>query len=44
MFCYQCQETAGNKGCKFAKGFCGKKADTAELMDVLVHALKGISQ
>lgn len=43
MFCYQCQETAGNKGCKFAKGFCGKKADTAELMDVLVHVLKGIS-
>lgn len=43
MFCYQCQETAGNKGCKFAKGFCGKPADTAELMDVLVHVLKGIS-
>lgn len=43
MFCYQCQETVGNKGCKFAKGFCGKSADTAELMDVLVHVLKGIS-
>lgn len=43
MFCYQCQETAGNKGCKFAKGFCGKPANTAELMDVLIHVLKGIS-
>ncbi len=43
MFCYQCQETASNKGCKFAKGVCGKGADTAELMDVLVHILKGIS-
>ncbi|HBM17327.1 MAG TPA: hydroxylamine reductase [Lentisphaeria bacterium] len=43
MFCYQCQETASNKGCKFAKGVCGKPADTAELMDVLVHVLKGVS-
>ncbi len=43
MFCYQCQETAGNKGCKFAKGVCGKPAETAELMDTLVFVLKGIS-
>ncbi|HBM15856.1 MAG TPA: hydroxylamine reductase [Lentisphaeria bacterium] len=43
MFCYQCQETAGNKGCRFAKGVCGKPSDTADLMDVLVHALRGIS-
>ena len=43
MFCFQCQETASNKGCKFAKGVCGKNADTAELMDLLIYILKGIS-
>lgn len=43
MFCFQCQETAGNKGCKFVKGVCGKNADTAELMDLLIYLLKGIS-
>jgi len=43
MFCFQCQETAGNKGCKFAKGVCGKNTDTAELMDLLIYLLKGIS-
>lgn len=43
MFCYQCQETMGNKGCALAKGVCGKDAQTAELQDLLVHTLKGIS-
>lgn len=43
MFCYQCQETMGNKGCALAKGVCGKDAETAELQDLLVHTLKGIS-
>ncbi|MDD3049687.1 MAG: hydroxylamine reductase, partial [Candidatus Cloacimonetes bacterium] len=42
MFCYQCQETMGNTGCKFAAGACGKKADTAVLQDTLIYTLKGI--
>ena len=42
MFCYQCQETMGNKGCALAKGVCGKEAETAELQDLLIHTLKGI--
>ncbi len=28
MFCFQCQETAGNTGCK-VKGMCGKVDTTA---------------
>lgn len=43
MFCYQCQETMGNTGCALAKGVCGKDAATAELQDLLIHTLKGIS-
>jgi hydroxylamine reductase len=43
MFCFQCQETIGNKGCSYAKGFCGKPADVANLQDLLIHTLKGIS-
>ena len=43
MFCYQCQETVGNKGCSGAAGACGKKAPTAELQDLLVHTLKGVA-
>jgi hydroxylamine reductase len=42
MFCYQCQETAGNKGCKI-RGVCGKPEKTAVLMDALVDALKGLA-
>ncbi|MGD2089238.1 MAG: hydroxylamine reductase [Candidatus Aminicenantes bacterium] len=42
MFCYQCQETAKNQGCT-VKGVCGKKDDTANLQDLLVYVLKGIS-
>lgn len=42
MFCYQCQEAAGNVGCK-VKGVCGKEATTAILQDSLMHVLKGIS-
>lgn len=43
MFCYQCQETIGNKGCSFARGACGKSAETAVLQDLLIHTLKGIA-
>ncbi len=42
MFCFQCQETAKNEGCTIA-GVCGKKADTANLQDLLIYVLKGIS-
>jgi hydroxylamine reductase len=42
MFCYQCQETAKNHGCT-VMGVCGKKDDTANLQDLLVYVLKGIS-
>ncbi|NLB33777.1 MAG: hydroxylamine reductase, partial [Tissierellia bacterium] len=43
MFCYQCQETAGNIGCTKA-GVCGKKPDTAGLQDLLIYTSKGLSQ
>lgn len=42
MFCFQCQETAGNKGCTRV-GVCGKPADVANLLDLLVYVSKGIS-
>lgn len=43
MFCHQCQETAMNKGCSMKQGVCGKKSDVANLQDVLIWVLKGIS-
>ena len=39
MFCFQCQETVGNKGCT-VNGVCGKKEDVANLQDLLIYALK----
>jgi len=42
MFCYQCQETLGNKGCT-VNGICGKKGDTAILQDLLIYTAKGIA-
>lgn len=42
MFCYQCQETAGCKGCTQA-GVCGKTADVAAMQDLLVYVTKGVS-
>ena len=42
MFCFQCQETARNTGCT-VRGVCGKPDDTANLMDLLIHILKGIA-
>lgn len=43
MFCYQCQETAGGKGC-MVRGVCGKTEGTAKLQDLLIYTVKGISQ
>ena len=42
MFCYQCQETAGCKGCTVV-GVCGKQPDVAAMQDLLVWMTKGIS-
>lgn len=42
MFCYQCQETAGCRGCTVS-GVCGKKPDVAAMQDLLVYVTKGIS-
>lgn len=42
MFCYQCQENAGCKGCTMS-GVCGKKPDVAAMQDLLVYVTKGIS-
>ena len=42
MFCWQCQETAGNKGCT-QSGVCGKDPKTAGIQDLLIYATKGIS-
>ena len=42
MFCYQCQETAGCKGCTMV-GVCGKKPDVAAMQDLLVYVSKGLS-
>ena len=41
MFCYQCQETAGCKGCTVV-GVCGKQQDVAAMQDLLVWVTKGI--
>ncbi|MGL4971433.1 hydroxylamine reductase [Cetobacterium sp.] len=42
MFCFQCQETAGNKGCSVV-GVCGKQPTTSNLQDLLIYVAKGIS-
>lgn len=43
MFCYQCEQTAGGKGCTKI-GVCGKTPETANLQDLLIHLCKGISK
>lgn len=42
MFCYQCSETVGCTGCTI-KGVCGKTPEVANLQDVLIYGLKGLS-
>lgn len=42
MFCYQCEQTAGGKGCT-KLGVCGKTPEVAGLQDLLIYQLKGIS-
>lgn len=42
MFCYQCEQTAGGKGCTKV-GVCGKTPEIAALQDLLIYQIKGIS-
>lgn len=42
MFCYQCQETAGCKGCT-VRGVCGKTPELAAMQDVLIYVTKGLA-
>ncbi|HEY8892851.1 MAG TPA: hydroxylamine reductase [Clostridium sp.] len=42
MFCYQCQETSKGTGCTL-RGVCGKTDDVANMQDLLIYILKGIS-
>jgi hydroxylamine reductase len=44
MFCFQCEQTAGCKGCMGNAGVCGKQADTANLQDELTGALIGLAR
>ncbi len=42
MFCYQCQETSRNLGCTM-RGVCGKSPELCHLMDLSIHAMKGLA-
>ena len=41
MFCFQCQETAGGRGCT-VRGVCGKTPPVAEMQDLLIYVTKGL--
>ena len=43
MFCYQCQEAAGCKGCTIS-GVCGKTPILAGDQDVLIYVTKGLCE
>ncbi len=43
MFCHQCQETMKNQGCSKQQDICGKKAEVANLQDLFIWVLKGLS-
>ena len=43
MFCFQCEQTAKGEGCTKI-GVCGKQPDVAALQDLLIYAVKGLSQ
>src|SRR5665647_2971053 len=42
MFCFQCEQTVGGKGC-VRLGVCGKDTEVAALQDLLVFQMKGIA-
>ncbi|MFZ0613910.1 MAG: hydroxylamine reductase [Desulfobacterales bacterium] len=43
MFCFQCEQTAKGEGCTKI-GVCGKQPEVAALQDLLIYAMKGLSQ
>ena len=43
MFCFQCEQTSKGEGCTKI-GVCGKQPDVAALQDLLIYAVKGLSQ
>jgi hydroxylamine reductase len=43
MFCWQCEQTAKGEGCS-TFGVCGKTPEIANLQDLLIYALRGLSQ
>jgi hydroxylamine reductase len=43
MFCYQCEQTAKGTGCEVL-GVCGKKPEVADLQDLLLYSLMGLSE
>jgi len=43
MFCYQCEQTTGGKGCT-TFGVCGKNPEVGALQDLLIYMLRGLSQ
>ncbi|MCX7951892.1 MAG: hydroxylamine reductase [Clostridiales bacterium] len=43
MFCYQCQEAAGGKGCSL-RGVCGKTDVVAKSQDLLIYTVKGLAK
>lgn len=44
MFCFQCEQTAGGKGCSGNQGVCGKEAVTSNLQDALIGRLIGLAR
>lgn len=44
MFCFQCEQTAGGKGCTGKAGVCGKQDTTANFQDKLTGALIGLAR
>ncbi|SHE73476.1 hydroxylamine reductase [Clostridium fallax] len=43
MFCFQCQETAGCKGCT-VRGVCGKSSELSNMQDLLIYVTRGLSE
>ncbi len=43
MFCYQCEQAAGGKGCAGKAGVCGKTEEVALLQDALTKELIGLA-
>lgn len=42
MFCFQCEQTAGGRGCTL-RGVCGKQPSTSHLQDILIGELVSLS-